>query len=571
MFIFLTVVIVICSIFFHFPFLTKAGGINKIWFWVLILLEIDNPERRTMAESLHIDVKQDDDNGSEKADRFAQKVSSLERIFLIANFILELPSAAFDQLSSVHKPQYALLSMLISFTVLIISIIDLVYKGRKERVTWMIRGLIPWFYYPYPNSKPFGTFPDIIGLVCAVFQFIFAAISYAFLSQHSDNPIKVSVWPVFFAFGLLSSRLSGNTTQRPTPHLRRVYRVEEFSLAQLAAATNDFSIENTIGIAHPYALYIGKLPDGSEVAVSRRDTGHQKKKFQEEDSYFENELTFLSRLHHKHLIRLVGYCEEDNERILVYEYVKNGSLHDLLHKNNVDKKSSVINSWKMRIKIALDAARGIEYLHNYAVPPIIHGDIKSFNILLDVNWAARVCDFGMSMLDAESESNYKPKKAMGTDGYIDPEFYSRNVLTAKSDVYSLGVVLLELLTGKRAVFKDEDNGGATSLVDFAVPKILANELVKVLDNRIGPPKLVKEAEAVELVAYTALHCVNLEGNNRPSITNIVANLEQASSLCDVRNEGLPIGAEELHGRSNEEVANSNGTEKHHSEVLERQQ
>ncbi|KAF2319140.1 hypothetical protein GH714_013525 [Hevea brasiliensis] len=478
-----------------------------------------NKERRTMAESLHIDVKQDDDNGSEKADRFAQKVSSLERIFLIANFILELPSAAFDQLSSVHKP-----------------------RGRKKRVTWTIRGLIPWFYYPYPNPKPFGTFPDIIGLVCAVFQFIFAAISYAFLSQHSDNPIKVSVWPVFFAFGLLSSRLSGNTTQRPTPHVRRLYRVEEFSLAQLAAATNDFSLQNKIGVGRSYVVYRGKLPDGSEVAVSRRDTGHQRKKFQEEDSYFENELTFLSRLHHKHLIRLVGYCEEANERILVYE-----------------------------IKIALDAARGIEYLHNYAVPPIIHCDINSFNILLDVNWAARVCYFGMSMLDTESESNYKPKKAMGTDGYIDPEFYSRNVLTAKSDVYSLGVVLLELLTGKRAVFKDEDNGGATSLVDFAVPKILANELVKVLDNRIGPPKLVKEAEAVELVAYTALHCVNLEGNNRPSITNVVANLEQASSLCDVRNEGLPIGAEELHGRSNEEAANSNGTEKHHSEVLERQQ
>ncbi|KAF2319126.1 hypothetical protein GH714_013478 [Hevea brasiliensis] len=288
-----------------------------------------------MAESLHIDVKQDDDNGSEKADRFAQKVSSLERIFLIANFILELPSAAFDQLSSAHKPH---------------------------------------------------------NIIC-------------FFVSAFDNPIKVSVWPVFFAFGLLSSRLSGNTAQRPTPHVRRLYRVEEFSLAQLAAATNDFSLQNKIGVGRSFVVYRGKLPDGREVAVKRGD-----------------------------------------------------------------------------------------------------------------------------------------------------------------------IVLLELLTGKRAVFKDEDNGGAiTSLVDFAVPKILANELVKVLDNRIDPPKLVKEAEAVELMACTALHCVNLEGNNRPSITNIVANLEQASSLCDVRNEGLPIGAEELHGRSNEEVANSNGTEKHHSEVLERQQ
>ncbi|KAF2319138.1 hypothetical protein GH714_013520 [Hevea brasiliensis] len=309
-----------------------------------------------MAESLHIDVKQDD-NGSEKADRFDQKVNSLERIFLIANFILELPSAAFDQLSSVHKPQ-----------------------------------------------------------------------------------------------------LSGNTTQkRPNPHVRRLSRAEELTLAQLAAATNGFSIENRIGIALSFVVYIGKLPDGGEVVVKRRDT-------------------------------------------------------------------------------------------------------------------ARVCDFGMSVLGSESESNHKLEKAAGTVGYIDPEFYSRNVLTTKSDVYSLGVVLLELLTGKRAIFKDEDNGDAIkSIVDFATTKILANELVKVLDHRIGPPEHVKEAEAIELFAYTALHCVNLEGNNRPSITNIVANLEQASSLCDVHNEGLPIDAEQLHGRSDKNEANSNGTEKHHSEISGRQQ
>ncbi|KAJ9160327.1 hypothetical protein P3X46_025738 [Hevea brasiliensis] len=528
-----------------------------------------------MAESLHVDVKQDDDNGSEKADRFDQKVSSLERIFLIANFILELPSAAFDQLSSVHKPQYALLSMLISFTVLIISIIDLVQKGRKERVTWMIRGLIPWFYYPYPNPKPFGTFPDIIGLVCAVFQFFFAAISYGFLSQDADNPIKVSVWPVFFAFGLLCSRFSGNTTQRrPTPHVRRLNRAEEFALFQLAAATNDFSLQNKIGVGRSYVVYRGKLPDGREVAVKRGDIGHQRKKFQEEDSFFETELTFLSRLHHKHLTRLVGYCEEENERILICEYVKHGSLHDRLHKNNIGKNSSVINSWKMRIKIALDAARGIEYLHNYAVPPIIHGDIKSSNILLDANWAARIRDFGFSLLGSEAEQDYIQMKATGTVGYMDPEYYNRNVLTAKSDVYSLGIVLLELLTGKRPIFNNEDNGGAiTNIVDFAVPKILANELVKVLDRRIGPPELDKEAEAVELVAHTALHCVNLQGNNRPSMTNIVGNLEQTFSLCDIsvvdyrRREG----AGQSHCKSDAMEPNSNRTEKHHSEISERQQ
>ncbi|KAJ9160337.1 hypothetical protein P3X46_025748 [Hevea brasiliensis] len=321
--------------------------------------------------------------------------------------------------------------------------------------------------------------------------------------------------------------------QRSGTSSKHADRAEEFSLAELAAATNDFSLENKIGAGSFGVVYRGKLVDGREVAIKRGETGQRTKKFQEKESAFESELAFLSRLHHKHLVRLVGYCEDGDERLLVYDYMKNGALYDHLHdKNNIQKKSSVINSWKMRIKIVLDAARGIEYLHNYAVPPIIHRDIKSSNILLDLNWTARVSDFGLSLMGPESERDHRPMKAAGTVGYIDPEYYGLNLLTAKSDVYGLGVVLLELLTGKRAIFKDDENGGTpTSIVDFAVPRIMAGELVKVLDPRVGPPQL-NEAEAVELVAYTALHCVNLEGKDRPTMTDIVANLERALSLCD---------------------------------------
>ncbi|KAK3022794.1 hypothetical protein RJ639_046896 [Escallonia herrerae] len=126
-------------------------------------------------------------------------------------------------------------------------------------------------------------------------------------------------------------------------------------------------------------------------------------------------------------------------------------------------------------------------------------------------------------------------------GYIDPEYYGLNVLTAKSDVYGLGVVLLELLTGKRAIFKIGENGGAPiSVVDFAVPAIMAGELSKILDTRVGPPEL-NEAEAVELVAYTAMHCVNLEGRERPTITDIVANLERALALCDDSHGSISSG------------------------------
>ncbi|KAG5239954.1 hypothetical protein OIU76_013351 [Salix suchowensis] len=332
--------------------------------------------------------------------------------------------------------------------------------------------------------------------------------------------------------------------QRSGTSSKHADRAEEFSLAELAAATNNFSVENRIGAGSFGVVYRGKLKDGREVAIKRGETGQKMKKFQEKESAFESELAFLSRVHHKHLVRLVGYCEDGDERLLVYDHMTNGAIYDHLHdKNNIEKSSSVINSWKMRIKIALDAARGIEYLHNYAVPPIIHRDIKSSNILLDANWTARVSDFGLSLMGPESEQdyNYRPTKAAGTVGYIDPEYYGLNVLTAKSDVYGLGVVLLELLTGKRAIFKGDDNGGTpTSIVDFAVPIIMVNELGRILDPRVGQPEF-NEAEAVELVGYTAMHCVNLEGKDRPTMTDIVANLERALSLCDGSHGSISSG------------------------------
>jgi serine/threonine protein kinase len=335
----------------------------------------------------------------------------------------------------------------------------------------------------------------------------------------------------------------GFRRQRSGTSSKHADRAEEFLFSDLAAATNNFSYENKIGAGSFGVVYKGKLSDGREVAIKRGETSLKTKKFQEKETAFDSELAFLSRLHHKHLVRLVGFCEERDERLLVYEYMKNGALYDHLHsKNNVEKNSSPLNSWKMRIKISLDAARGIEYLHSYAVPPIIHRDIKSSNILLDSNWTARVSDFGLSLLGPESDQDYRPMKAAGTVGYIDPEYYGLNVLTAKSDVYGLGVVLLEILTGKRAIFKNSgENGGApVSVVEFAVPAIMTGELVKILDPRVGPLAM-NESEAVELVAYTAMHCVNLEGRERPTMADIVANLERALALCDDSHGSISSG------------------------------
>ncbi|KAF0923069.1 hypothetical protein E2562_003299 [Oryza meyeriana var. granulata] len=311
---------------------------------------------------------------------------------------------------------------------------------------------------------------------------------------------------------------------------------EEFTFAQLAAATKDFALGTKIGEGSFGTVYRGKLPDGREVAIKRGESGPRARMFQEKETAFRSELAFLSRLHHKHLVGFVGYCEENDERLLVYEYMKNGALYDHLHPKPgsaaASSPSPVASSWKLRIKILLDASRGIDYLHSYAVPPIIHRDIKSSNILLDGNWVARVSDFGLSLMGPETEEvQHLSMKAAGTVGYMDPEYYGLHHLTVKSDVYGFGVVMLEVLTGKRAIFKEAEGGSPVSVVDYAEPSIVAGELNKVLDGR-APEPTAHEAEAVELVAYTAVHCVRLEGKDRPAMADIVANLETAVALCE---------------------------------------
>ncbi|XP_050235670.1 putative serine/threonine-protein kinase-like protein CCR3 [Mercurialis annua] len=325
--------------------------------------------------------------------------------------------------------------------------------------------------------------------------------------------------------GSSSGTLGRQRSESSSKHLEKT---QDFLLAELVVATNNFSAQSKIGAGSFGSVYKGVLADGRLVAIKRGEKVKKMKKFQEKESAFESELALLSRLHHKHLVNLIGFCEEMDERLLVYEFMSNGSLHDHLHRN----KSSILNSWRMRIKIALDAARGIEYLHNYAVPPIIHRDIKSSNILLDVNLTAKVSDFGLSLKGPETDREFMSAKAAGTVGYIDPEYYVMNVLTAKSDVYGLGVVMLELLTGKKAVFKKEEEGsGPIEVVEYAAPLIAAGKMQRVLDKRVSPAA-IQEVEAVEIMAYTAVHCVNLEGKERPNIMEIVANLERAIGLCD---------------------------------------
>ncbi|KAJ0253011.1 Serine/threonine-protein kinase-like protein CCR4 [Hirschfeldia incana] len=308
----------------------------------------------------------------------------------------------------------------------------------------------------------------------------------------------------------------------------------EFSIEELAKATNAFSPQFQLGIGSFGIVYKAVLSDGRHVAIKRADlTNHAssgitriRNRREDNDSAFINELESMSRLNHRNLVRLIGFYDDAEERVLVYEYMANGSLADHLHNPRLEPLT-----WERRLTIALDAARGIQYLHDFAVPPVIHRDIKSSNILLDATWTAKVSDFGLSQMGPteEEDVSHLSLRAAGTLGYIDPEYYRLQQLTTKSDVYSFGVVLLELLSGHKAIHMNEEEN-PRNVVEYVVPYILQDEVHRALDRRIPPPTPY-EIESVAHLGYLAVECLVPCGRERPSMAEVVSNLEKALAAC----------------------------------------
>ncbi|PWZ27555.1 Serine/threonine-protein kinase-like protein CCR4 [Zea mays] len=316
---------------------------------------------------------------------------------------------------------------------------------------------------------------------------------------------------------------------------------EEFTLRDLSRVTDGFSEEKKIGSGSFGSVYRARLPDGREVAIKRAERsgsgGRRRRRFDAERA-FRAELRLLSRVNHRNLVQLLGFCEERGERILVFEFMPHGALHDHLHgsgrRNDDGGYSPLFASWEARLRVALDAARGVEYLHCYAVPAIIHRDVKPSNILLDGDWTAKVSDFGLSLASGGTGASASPASATaGTVGYIDPEYYRLQELTERSDVYSFGVVLLELVTGRKAIHRTNQDGSGSprNVVEFAVPAVEAGSVTKILDERVPPPR-GHEVEAVARVAKIASECVRPRGRARPIMSEVVAELEWAVTLCE---------------------------------------
>ncbi|KAH9617870.1 hypothetical protein KSS87_017110 [Heliosperma pusillum] len=287
-----------------------------------------------------------------------------------------------------------------------------------------------------------------------------------------------------------------------------------FSYEELTVATNGFASQNILGAGGFGSVYKGMLLDGREVAVKKlKDNSGQG------DREFKAEVEIISRVHHRYLVSLVGYCITEYQRLLVYEFVPNGTLHHHLHSSNKPPME-----WQQRVKVACGSARGIAYLHEDCHPRIIHRDIKSPNILVDNNFDAKVADFGLAKLAQELESNtHISTRVMGTFGYMAPEYASSGKLTEKSDVFSFGVVLLEIITGRKPV--DETRPlGDESLVEWARPL-----MSEALDNgdfeELADPRLQGKYDKVEMfrLMEAAAACVRHSAIKRPKMSQVKKN------------------------------------------------
>ncbi|XP_024007018.1 probable serine/threonine-protein kinase PBL26 [Eutrema salsugineum] len=287
-----------------------------------------------------------------------------------------------------------------------------------------------------------------------------------------------------------------------------------FTFRELATATNNFRQECLIGEGGFGRVYKGKLEKtGQIVAVKQLDRDGL-----QGNREFIVEVLMLSLLHNKHLVNLVGYCADGDQRLLVYDYMPRGSLEDHLLDLTPDQDPL---EWNSRMRIALGTAKGLEYLHDKADPPVIYRDMKAANILLDSDFNAKLSDFGLAKLGPVGDKQHVSSRVMGTYGYCAPEYQRTGQLTTKSDVYSFGVVLLELITGRRVIDttrpKDEQNLVTWAQSVFKEPSRFS-ELADPSMEREFPEKSLNQAVAV------ADMCLQEEDSIRPLMSDVVTAL-----------------------------------------------
>ncbi|XP_018452299.1 leucine-rich repeat receptor protein kinase HPCA1-like isoform X2 [Raphanus sativus] len=306
-------------------------------------------------------------------------------------------------------------------------------------------------------------------------------------------------------------------TSRSSVDAPQLMGAKAFTFEELRKCTDNFSGANDVGGGGYGKVYKGILPSGKLLAIKRAQQGSSQGELE-----FKTEIELLSRVHHKNVVKLLGFCFDRNEQMLVYEYIPNGSLTDSL-----TGKNGIRLDWTRRLRIALGSSKGLAYLHELADPPIIHRDIKSNNILLDESLNAKVADFGLSKLVGDPEKNHVTTQVKGTMGYLDPEYYMTNQLTEKSDVYGFGVVMLELLTGKSPIV------GGKYVVREVKAKMDKSRNLYDLQELVDTTIIANSGNLNGFEKYVdlALRCVEQEGVKRPSMGEVVKEIENIMQLA----------------------------------------
>ncbi|KAG5059378.1 hypothetical protein AAZX31_01G040600 [Glycine max] len=326
-----------------------------------------------------------------------------------------------------------------------------------------------------------------------------------------------------------SNAESNSSTSKLEEELKIASRLRKFSFNDLKSATRNFRPESFLGEGGFGCVFKGWIEEngtapvkpGTGLTVAVKTLNHDGLQGHKE---WLAEVNFLGDLVHPNLVKLVGYCIEDDQRLLVYEFMPRGSLENHLFRRSMPLP------WSIRMKIALGAAKGLAFLHEEAERPVIYRDFKTSNILLDADYNAKLSDFGLAKDGPEGDKTHVSTRVMGTYGYAAPEYVMTGHLTSKSDVYSFGVVLLEMLTGRRSMDKHRPNG-EHNLVEWARPHLgERRRFYRLIDPRLEGHFSVKGAQKA---AQLAAHCLSRDPKSRPLMSEVVEALKPLPSLKDM--------------------------------------
>ncbi|PSR90099.1 Protein kinase [Actinidia chinensis var. chinensis] len=311
--------------------------------------------------------------------------------------------------------------------------------------------------------------------------------------------------------------------------------LKAFSFNDLKNATKNFRSDSLLGEGGFGCVFKGWI-DENTFAPSKPGTGIvvaiKKLKTESSQGHREwlTEVNYLGQLHHENLVKLIGYCLESENRLLVYEFMPKGSLENHLFRKGVQPIP-----WTTRMRIAVDVARGLSFLHNLDAN-IIYRDLKASNILLDSDFSAKLSDFGLARAGPTGDNTHVSTRVVGTRGYAAPEYVATGHLSPKSDIYSFGVVLLELLSGKRAMGDEASGGAEETLVDWAKPFLGdCRRVLRIMDTRLGGQYPKKQAQAA---AALAVQCLHIDPKNRPAMIDVLSAMEQLHTSKDVPNRAI---------------------------------